>query len=425
MDKRALEIILTDQREDLEKKATEALCPREEEKLVELSSPLAQVVTGIRRCGKSTLCYQVLADNDCKFAYVNFNDERLADISDNDLNDVLEVLYKMYGDFSHLFLDEIQDVEGWHLFVNRMLSKGMHIVLTGSNARLLSGELATYLTGRNKKIYLYPFSFKEFCIYGNVDIKKKATKEEGLRRAAFDTYMEQGGFPELALVESKKAYVNGLVEDILKRDIEQRFKIAYKAEFEAMAHHLMNISPTIVSIQDLAEIFSLKSEHTAKKYLQYLKEAYMLMGIQQYSSKSKVRVTHEKIYTGDVALMDKRENALVGKNLGFRLETIVLIHLVRKCKMEDQDVYYLNDRSGECNFVVCSNNKVMQAIQVSYDISSQKTRTREIKGLVLAAKLTRCTDLLLLTDHERATIEDSGFTIKVQPVYEWCLELGV
>lgn len=140
------------------------MCQRREERLVDVNSTQAQVIIGVRRSGKSTLCYQVLRDHNLKFAYADFDDERLVELKSDQLNDVLEILYKIYGDFNYLFLDEIQNVEGWHLFVNRMLRKKMHVIITGSNAKLLSGELATHLSGRNKEISLYPFSFKEFCI---------------------------------------------------------------------------------------------------------------------------------------------------------------------------------------------------------------------------------------------------------------------
>ena len=124
-------------------------------------------------------------------------------------------------------------------------------------------------------------------------------------------------------------------------------------------------------------------------------------------------------------MMNQRDNAFVGENLGWRLETIVLIHLIRKCQNEGLDVYYLNDRSGECDFVVCKGNKVTQCIQVSYDISTPKTRKREINGLLLAARQTKCENLLLLTDHESEDVEQDGHRMKIQPVYEWCLELGI
>lgn len=425
IDKRTLEFVLTDQREELEDKANEILCYRSEEKLVDLSSTQAQVVIGVRRSGKSTLCYQVLQSKDAKYAYANFDDERLTGIEATQLNDILEILYKIYGDFNYLFLDEIQNVEGWHLFINRMLRKKMHVIITGSNAKLLSGELATHLSGRNKEIPLFPFSFREYCDINGVDTDKKTTKAEAFRRAAFDEYMRQGGFPELQMIHDNKTYVMNLVDNILKRDIEQRFRISYKAAFEKLAHHLLNNSPTIVISQELANIFNFKSDQTARNYVDYLKQAYLLIGVQKYSQKSKLRVVQEKVYTVDVAMMNQRDNAFAGENLGHRLETIVLIHLIRKCKTKGFDVYYLNDRSGECDFVVCQGNTVVQAIQVSYDISTDKTRKREIKGLDLAARQTGCSNLLLLTDNESSTIEDSGHTIKVQPVYDWCLELGI
>ena len=425
IDKRTLEFILTDQQEELEEKAQDELCQRKEIVLIDTKSSQAQVVIGVRRSGKSTLCYQALRDAGVKYAYADFDDERLYGLAAMQLNDVLEVLYKIYGDFNYLFLDEIQNVEGWLLFVNRMLRKKMHVVITGSNAKLLSGELATHLSGRNKEISLYPFSFKEFCTMKQVDTERMTTKAEAFRRAAFDEYMKQGGFPELFSVEDKKAYVNTLVDNILKRDIEQRYKISYKAAFENMAHHLLNVSPTMVVSTDLANTFHIKSEHTAKNYVGYLKQAYLLIGVRKYSPKSKVRAVQEKVYAVDVAMMDQRENAFAGKNLGHRLETVVLIHLFRKCKMEDMDVYYLNDRYGECDFVICKGNTVVQAIQVSYDISSEKTRKREINGLLLAAKQTKCTDLLLLTDHESEMVEEGGHQIKIQPVYNWCLESGL
>ena len=425
IDKRTLEFILSDQQEELEAKAQETLCHRREEALVDLKSTQAQVVIGVRRSGKSTLCYQAVQSKGGKFAYADFDDERLVDIEANQLNDVLEVLYKIYGDFQYLFLDEIQNIEGWHLFVNRMLRKKMHVIITGSNAKLLSGELATHLSGRNKEIPLYPFSFREFCTMKQVDTERRTTKAEAFRRAAFDDYLKQGGFPELLTIDNNKGYVSTLVENILKRDIEQRYKITYKASFEQLAHHLLNVAPNIVTVKDLAKLFNIKSENTVKNYVKYLKEAYMLIGIQKYSQKSRQRMVQEKVYAIDVAMMDQRENAFAGDNLGHRLETIVAIHLIRKCKSEEYDVYYLNDRSGECDFVVCKGNKVVQAIQVSYDISNPKTRKREINGLLLAARHTGCDNLLLLTDHESEEIDENGHHIKIQPVYEWCLMLGV
>lgn len=140
-------------------------------------------------------------------------------------------------------------------------------------------------------------------------------------------------------------------------DIEQRYHIVIPAQFENMAHHLLNISPYVVSTSDLAELFNFKSPHTVRNYVDYLKQAYVLVGLKKYSQKSKQRVTGEKVYAIDVALMNQRENAFAGENLGWRLETIVMSHLIRKYKCEGWDIYYLKDRSGECDFVVCNGNK--------------------------------------------------------------------
>lgn len=421
IDKRTLELILTDQQEELEAKRNDWLCHRSEESLIDLKSPQAQVVIGVRRNGKSTLCFQALENAGVKYAYADFDDERLEGMEAKQLNDVLEVLYKIYGDFDYLFLDEIQDVEGWHLFVNRMLRKKMHVIITGSNAKLLSGELATHLSGRAKEIHLYPFSFAEYCDMKEVDKGKKTTKAEAFRRAAFDEYMKEGGFPELFVIDDKRTYITDLVDNILKRDIEQRYKISYKAAFEQLAHHLLNVSPTVVVNTDLAEVFHIRSEHTVKNYVAYLRQTFMLIGIKKYAPKSKVRVTQEKVYAVDVAMMNQRENAFAGENLGWRLETVVLIQLLRKCKQNGWDLYYLNERSGECDFIVCDGNNVLQAVQVSYDVSSDKALKRELNGLLLANRQTKCENLLLLTDHESADIEKDGHHITVRPVYEWSI----
>lgn len=422
IDKRTLEIILNDQKSEIENRTSENLCPRREESLVDLNSPQAQVVIGVRRSGKSTLCLQTLANANAPFAYADFDDERLAGIDAGQLNDVLEELYKIYGDFKYIFLDEIQNVDGWPLFVNRLLRNKMHVVLTGSNAKLLSSDLATHLTGRSSEIELYPFSFVEYCRMKGFDCSSRTTKGIAEQRKGFDEYLTNGGFPELMVIKNGKKYVSNLVDNILKRDIEQRYKIAYPAQFENLANHLLNVSPTVVSAPDLAEIFGLRSANTARNYISYLKQAYLLIGVKKYSPKSKIRITQEKVYAVDVALMNNREDAFAGENLGWRLETIVLNHLIRKSRSEGWDVYYLKDRSGECDFVVCDGNSVLQCIQVSYDISKEKTRKRELDGLLLAHRQTKCKNLLLLTDHEYAEVDKDGVRILIKPAYEWCAE---
>lgn len=421
IDRRILEVIFSDQKAEIDNWSGEYLCSRNEGSLVDLDSPQAQVIIGVRRSGKSTLCLQTLVGAGVKFAYVDFDDERLVGLGTGQLNDVLEVLYKIYGDFKYIFLDEIQNIEGWPLFVNRLLRNKMHVVLTGSNAKLLSSDLATHLTGRSCEINLYPFSFAEYCMLKGVDYRLRTTKSIANQRNIFDEYLRKGGFPELANIKNGRKYITNLVDNILKRDIEQRYSIAFPAQFENMAHHLLNVSPCVISASDLAGIFNFKSPHTIRNYIAYLKQAYLLIGIKKYSSKSKIRITQEKIYAVDVAMMNQRENAFAGDNLGWRLETIVLTHLIRKCQYEGWDVYYLKERSGECDFVVCDGGRVLQCIQVSYDISSDKTLKREVNGLLLANRQTKCENLLLLTDHKFDDIEKDGHHISVRPVYEWSM----
>lgn len=422
MDKRELETIIEDQREELEAKKHLKFVHRVAEDLIDFDSPQAQVVIGVRRCGKSTLCYNALIRNKLKFGYINLDDERLIKLRAEDLNDVLEVLYKVYGDFPYLFIDEIQNIPEWYLFVNRLLRRGMHLLITGSNAKLLSGELATHLTGRHHAITLYPFSFAEFCEFKGLDLNSRSTRSKAVLRTAFDDYMIQGGFPELLFLRDKKDYITNLVDNIINRDIIHRFKIRHKKVFQNLTHTLLNNSPCIVSGKNLQKNFQIGSVHTIDNYISYICQAYLLIELQKFSYKSKLRVRNEKVYPVDVALMNQRENAFAGKNPGMRLESIVYLDILRKNKPKGYDVYYYNENSFECDFLIVNGNVVREAIQVSYDISDPKTYRREIKGLVEAAKKTQAKELLLLTDHEYQDVDFDSFKIAIRPVWEYCLQ---
>ena len=425
-DKRLIEQVLTEQFQELHELERKTFCPRKEETLVELDSSMAQVVIGVRRSGKSTFCYNILRKHRKEFAYANFDDERFSDLKAADLNPLLEVLYKIYGNFKYLFLDEIQNVTGWHLFVNRLLRQGMHVLITGSNAKLLSGELATHLTGRYEQIELYPFSFAEYCTYKGIDTQSVTTKSEAFRRAAFDGYLHSGGFPELLHTQNRTRYITTLVDNILKRDIEQRHKIRYARTFEQLSNHLLNIAPAIIVENELAVLFGLKSHHTLSNYVDFLKQAYLLSGVQRYSTKSKLRIRDEKVYPIDVALMDARADAFAAQNLGWRLETLVYIELQRRNTPINRDIYYYKSADGyEADFVVCKGNAVEEIYQVCYDLNKEKTRKRELRGLLTASQETRCNNLFLITDYQREEVETEGKTIKILPAYEWLLQSDI
>ena len=284
-----LERIILDQQEELEALRTRSYCHRKEEQLIDLNSNLAQVIIGVRRSGKSTLCINALEHGKVHYAYVNFDDERLLSITIDDMDAILETLYKVYGDFSYLLLDEIQNVDGWHLFVNRMLRKQLHIVLTGSNSKLLSGELASHLTGRHHQIELLPFSFADFCAFIGVATSPLTTKNRGLIAAAFDEYMRQGGFPELNNEKDWKSYIDSLLNSIVRQDIQKRFKIKYVDTFMHLTNHLLNEAPATIVKETIQELFHFNSSHTVGNYLSYIEQTYLISLISKYSAKSRMR----------------------------------------------------------------------------------------------------------------------------------------
>lgn len=415
-----IEKVLLEQQDELEALESEVLIHRPEEDLINLNSKLAQVVIGVRRSGKSTLCFNALRKAGVHYAYANFDDERLEELEKQDLDNVLQTLYKIYGKFDYLFLDEIQNIDGWPLFVNRLLRQRIHIIITGSNAKLLSTELATHLTGRHHKIELFPFSFKDWCLIKDVDYTRLTTKNKGLLSKAYEEYFRQGGFPELIYgEENPKEYISTLIDNIISQDIRKRYKIRNIDALKRLAHHILNETPTLIVKETLQNIIGIKSERTLGNYLMYLNQTYLISTISKYSSRSRERARNEKSYAIDVSFMDKRENAFSGENLGWRLETIVYLELLRRKAGTENDIYYYQGRSAEADFVVCDGNKTLAVYQVCYDISNDKTRKREIKGCIAGAKATKCDDLFLITDHESEIIEEDGYTIQVVPIWEW------
>ena len=415
-----IEKVLLEQQDELEALEGEVLIQRPEEDLINLNSKLAQVVIGVRRSGKSTLCFNALRKAGVHYAYANFDDERLEELETKDLDNVLQTLYKIYGKFDYLFLDEIQNIDGWPLFVNRLLRQKIHIIITGSNAKLLSTELATHLTGRHHKIELFPFSFKDWCTIKEVDYTRLTTKNKGLLSKAYEEYFRQGGFPELVSgEENPKEYISTLIDNIISQDIKKRYKIRNIDALKRLTHHILNETPTLIVKDTLQKIIGIKSERTLGNYLMYLNQTYLISTISKYSSRSRERSRNEKSYAIDVSFMDKRENAFSGENLGWRLETIVYLELLRRKAGTENDIYYYQGRSAEADFVVCDGNKTLAVYQVSYDISNDKTRKREIKGCIAGAKATKCNNLFLITDHESEVIEEDRYTIQVVPIWEW------
>lgn len=413
--------ILADQREELLANDYSELCSRPEEKQLDLKSKRAQVVIGVRRCGKSTLCEMFLKQKGVEFAYVNFDDERMRDIQASDLDRLLEALYMTYGEFKYLFLDEIQNIDGWPLFVNRLLRQKIHLFITGSNSKLLSNELSTHLTGRNNKVELYPFSFSEYCDMKKIDAISLSTKANGIRKSTLHEYLLHGGFPELFNESNRRGYIKGLLDAIIKNDIAKRFKVRNVEALRRIAAYLTDNYCQEFVAKSVGELFGV-SNHTAENYYSYLKEAFLLVGINRFSYKSKDRVRNEKVYVVDTAFVTEREDNFSLDNLGWKLENVVCIELMRRYKPLFCDVFYYKEASFQVDFAIAKDGHVQELIQVSYDISSKKTLNREIRGLKSAAMKLKCNNLTLITFEEHNTIEEDGFTINVVPATEWLLK---
>lgn len=418
--------ILSDQREELTNRHWKNIVTREEEKEINLNSPLAQVVIGVRRSGKSTLCSKVMLESGLPFGYINFDDDRLGKLTVDAFDTLLRALYQLNGDFNHLFLDEVQNIEGWELFVNRMLRQGMHMLITGSNANLLSGELATHLTGRYHQIELMPFSFQEYCSCKDVNTSSYTTKAIALRDKALNDYLFAGGFPELLLLSEAEQgdYVRSLVRTIVEKDIAKRYKLRYAQTLMDVANQVLDEFSQEHSFATVQKKHNLKSPNTAKKYLQYLQNAYLVLAMPRFSLKSSERRSVHKYYAIDPAMIAKRDEALMTESLGLRLENMIAVELKRRAAIDEQIYYFRKVREYEVDFVRVKGTQVQELIQVTYDFTQPRTKlyNREVGNLVKASNVLHCDNLTLVMMYgEQRDIVEGGKTIHCVLATDWLL----
>lgn len=416
--------VLAEQKEYMDGYQPDGWVTRREEQLFELDSTLAQVVIGVRRSGKSTLCHKVLLEHDVKYGYANFDDDRLANLQVEDLNTVLSCIYQIYGtDIKYIFLDEIQDVDGWHLFVNRLLRTNLHVIVTGSNAKLLSGELATHLTGRYNEIRLFPFSFREYCDFHHIETNGLTTKIEAGIKRAFMEYVTDGGFPELQNIRNKRGYVQSLLEAIVSKDIQQRFRIRNVDTLRKIANHLINNVCQEINYGNIAETMGV-TDQTVKKYVDFLRQAFLVQILNKHSFKSKERIRNAKAYIVDPGLQNNRDNSFAAENIGWRLENVIYIELLRRCTNDFLDIYYYKEspRSKEIDFVLCNQDKAVELIQVAYDIDNQKTFYRETSSLIKASAKLHCDNLTLIAFTQTRDEKIDGKCIKILSATDWLLK---
>lgn len=412
--------IVAEQKEEFLFEDFASFCPREEERQIDLKSHLAQVVIGVRRSGKSTMCRKVLREANVKAAYINFDDERLAKTQTSDLNNILEALYIVYGDFQYLFLDEVQNIEGWPLFVNRLLRQKMHLIVTGSNAKLLSNELTTHLTGRHHKITLFPFSFEEYARMKQLDTQALTTKGQAAVKRELNTYLMNGGLPELLIEKDSQGYIMALLEAIIKRDITSRFKVRYPEVLQRLATYLIDNFAQEYNATTIAELLGV-SDHTIDTYCGYLQEAFLLLALKKFSYKSRERIRDSKIYVIDNAFISNRTNTFSTENLGWRLENAIYIELLHRASKRFADVFYYRDRTFEVDFMVAKDGVVEELYQVCYDMTNEKTRKREVNSLLQGATKFHCSNLTILTFDEQETITEGDYTIQVKSASQWLL----
>ena len=335
------------------------------------------------------------------------------------------MLYRIYGSFTHLFMDEIQNIASWHLFVNRLLRQGIHLVVTGSNANLLSGELSTHLTGRYNEIRLFPFSFAEYCQANEVDTGALTTKARGELLHTLDTYLMRGGFPETLAMPRQDKYISSLYAAVISKDICLRYKVRYKKTLQQIANSLLDHFCQKLSYTRLQTDYKLSSVHTVMNYVSYLENACLLRLVPRFSFKSIERQTQRKVYAIDNAFITDHDDALQTESLGWRLENAVAIELLRRMEYETQQIFYLRQaKSYEVDFCIVDRNRVTQLIQVTYNFTNPPTKlfNREIGGLLKGAAATGCNNLtLIMMSGETGDLEVDGMTIHRVLASDWLL----
>ena len=424
MEKQIIKQILLEQKEETKKIFTEKIIKREIERRARqsLKDNLIKVIIGVRRCGKSVLAHQILKDKN--YGYVNFDDERLIGTKTEDLNDFLEVLKEINSDFNYLLLDEIQNVQGWELFTSRLKRTGYNLIITGSNSKLLSKELSTYLTGRHFTIELYPFSFQEFLEYKSFIYNENdfyLTEKRAQIKKLFNEYLLFGGFPELFKIEIKEQYLRDLYDKILTRDIVYRYRIKYFKVLKEMSLYLMSHFGSKITYHKLKNIFEINSIHTIKNYIGYLEEAYLIYQLYPFSFKLKDQLMGaKKIYSIDHGLI-KSISFQFSSNLGRIMENIVFIHLKRKNK----EVYFYTDPSGnDVDFIVREGLKISELIQVCFNLDDIETKERELKSLIKGSKQLECNNLTIITFDKEKEEKIREKNIKFIPLWKWLLSPG-
>jgi len=409
--------VLLLQRREIEQRLQERYIERQFD-LSRASHDLIQVILGPRRAGKSFFAMHLVQALG-HFGYVNFDDERLMEVDDYDA--LIAAVDTLYERPQHLLLDEVQNVPRWELLVNRLQRQGYRLTITGSNAHLLSTELATHLTGRHIPIALFPFTFSEYL----QSLDREMTERE--KAEAFRTYVEIGGYPEpLVKGVERREYLMTLVRSILYKDIVVRHRIRAPQSLEDLAGYLMANVAQRYSYNLLTKATRLRSVHTAKKYLRHLEEAFLFFSVRRFSFKVREQArSNRKIYCTDNGLVTSTPFRF-SSDMGKLYENLVAVTL-RKREIEGklECFYWQGAQQEEVDFVVKEGLHVTQLIQVCLNIDNPKTKARELRALLKASAELECENLLVLTESVEGEEEASWFgvqqTVRFVPLWHWLL----
>ncbi len=387
-----------------------------------LGSAMALVVKGIRRCGKSTLIRGKMEEGfKNNYLYFNFDDERISGFQASDLQSLMETLIRVFGNTKTIFFDEIQNITGWELFINRLLRQGYNVFITGSNADLLSKELGTHLTGRHLDVELWPFSFREFLEFRKIQYPLEfapTTSETASMESAFAEYLILGGMPEAVRLRNQRV-LPGIVDDIIQKDIIKRYAIRKPAELRNILRTLIATSSSRITFRSLSNNFGIKNHATIQKYLSYAQDAYLIFLVEKYEKKRKlVSKSPKKCYCSDTGIVFVFSPIL--EQRGALLETIVALELKRR---KQTTFFYENKNTSETDFVIVESTtkRITEVIQVCYDPTPPGVMEREENALTTTLRETGLTEGLILTHNYTTEKERSGKKIRYLPVWRWLL----
>lgn len=388
----------------------------------QIDTPLIKVVTGPRRAGKSVFSLLLLKDKN--FAYLNFDDENLVKAGNYD--EIVQAMFEVYPAPQYFLFDEIQNLPAWELFVNKLQRRNYNILLTGSNARLLSKELATTLTGRHLAYEILPFSFREFLEAKNVRFSKDdftLPEIKGRFLNAFEEYLKKGGYPEIVTKGlDVKTYLATLFDSILLKDIVKRYKVRFTSKLYDLATYLISNTASEFSFTKLKNVLGFASVSTVEKYIGYLEESYLFFVLNRFSFKVKEQIkAPRKIYLVDNGFIAAKASQF-SPDTGRLMENLAFVEFIRRGHVPNLDLFYYKTRNGrEVDFVVRRENRIEDLVQVSHESADQKTREREIKALREASEELDCRNLTIITWDKEGEEKVKDKVIRFLPMWEWLL----